>query len=102
MTMTGVGLIHALFDVNFGTADFTDVIRGCQRQCCVVGILPIMRVAEMIDGAADLPFRGTLGCLLQESTNLTTNVWMNASSGSTNPITLPAIQDAMLYRVVNP
>jgi hypothetical protein len=66
-------------------------------------------VAPTLDIAASGPNEITVswtpdtpGFVLQESTNLTTNVWINASSGTTNPITLPAIQDAMFYRVVNP
>jgi hypothetical protein len=41
----------------------------------------------------------TPGFVLQESTNLTTNVWVNASSGTNNPAVLPADETATMFRL---
>jgi hypothetical protein len=44
----------------------------------------------------------TPGFMLQVSTNLLTNVWVNASSGPTNPAVSTPIEQSQLYRLLQP
>jgi hypothetical protein len=41
------------------------------------------------------------GWMLQETSSLTNN-WIGSASGRANPITLPATEDTMFYRVIGP
>jgi len=44
----------------------------------------------------------TFGWILQQSTNLNTAHWTPTPSGSANPATVPATNEARFYRLANP
>jgi hypothetical protein len=64
---------------------------------------PILAIVPATPGNATLSWTpATAGFVLQETLSLSPTNWVNSPSGSTNPITVPAILPTKFYRLFKP
>lgn len=64
---------------------------------------PTLQIAPATPGFATVSWTpNTPGFVLQENLNLSTTNWVNAPSGATNPIVVPAGLPAKFYRLSKP
>lgn len=64
---------------------------------------PTLRILPAGPGFATISWSPAIpGCILQQSSSLTPPAWMNAPSGATNPVVVPALPPMRFYRVSLP
>jgi len=64
---------------------------------------PLLTILPSSPGQVTISWTpATPGFVLQENPNLATTNWVNAPSGSTNPIVVPAVLPAKFYRLFKP
>lgn len=65
--------------------------------------VPMLSITNSAPGEVSISWTPeTPGLILQVTTNITSNVWVNASSGSTNPAVSSPIEQSQFYRVISP
>lgn len=64
---------------------------------------PTLTIVSAAPGQATISWSpNTPGFVLQETLNLSPSIWVNAPSGATNPVTVPATLPTKFYRLFKP
>jgi hypothetical protein len=92
------GVVTRVFADGAGNA-YTVVVTREQGQSTA----PILTIAITAPGEATLDWSpDTAGFVLQTSTDVGSNNWTDAASGSTHPVTVDPTEGLMFYRLIQP